>query len=745
MPQYSFAWNFHAIPVFFAGVCILVLGLLPALQKPGERTHRLFFWMCFWASVWLNGMGLVYLSARESVALPAQYVAFFGVALIPPGVYAFTCTFCGLWENHVSRIRLAYLGALCCYVLALLGGPAFLTVKQRFWGYYILYGPLSFIFLFFFFSLMGVSFLLLFRRLKTAASYQEANQTRYFLLALALAYTGSIDFLPSYGFDVYPGGLAGILLFVLIITYAMGEYRLLELDTAIHRSIFRVLTASIVILPLYLILESVERTYVKSGPMLLLFEAVILYLILFLYFSRIQPLLDRLFLRREYRKQEIVETFAAGLASLRTLPELLDHIMRTVSELVDTREAAVAILSENPPVIQGRGEALWQVLLLPGVRLLAKGDQVLDLSRPSENLRESLPDSPAQFLRRAASTMIMDRDEIIKELALHGVRILVPLVYGQQLVGVVAVGKRAGGKNFSRQEIWILSRLRSEIALALSNSLLYEQVRILSEKFRKLSEQLEGTVAERTEALLEAQAALKFRNEELEQAIRSRTEFFSSASHELRTPLHAIIGFSDLLREKWSLGLTDEEMNEFLGNIVRGATHLLEIINDLLDLAKLEAGKMTLDRQLFSVSDVLEGVVDLVTPIAGRKNIVLSFDCWKCPAICADAGKFRQILINLLANAIKYTPAGGEVSVRACVEDGIFQLTVSDTGIGIRREDQKRIFDAFSQVGGSGQEGTGLGLAVTKKLVELHEGRIWVDSESDKGSRFTVIFPASVE
>jgi PAS domain S-box-containing protein len=237
---------------------------------------------------------------------------------------------------------------------------------------------------------------------------------------------------------------------------------------------------------------------------------------------------------------------------------------------------------------------------------------------------------------------------------------------------------------------------------------------------------------------------LEVRNREIERANRLKSEFLASMSHELRTPLNAIIGFSDLLSEQKS-GALSAKQQRFVGHIQQGARHLLALINDILDLSKVEAGRLELNRENLPVAGVLAEVLTSIRPAAIAKNIQVQSSIGPGVTAYADRVRFKQILYNLLSNAVKFTPEGGRVWVEGTERRGRLTLSVSDTGLGIPREEQSAIFDAFRQVGATTRgikEGTGLGLAITKRLVEEHGGHIWVESEPGQGARLSFTVPA---
>lgn len=274
-------------------------------------------------------------------------------------------------------------------------------------------------------------------------------------------------------------------------------------------------------------------------------------------------------------------------------------------------------------------------------------------------------------------------------------------------------------------------------------------------ELQELNEKLEEKVIERTKDLEKA-------NRELERSNRLKSQFIATMSHELRTPLNSILGFSELLMDEAFGALTDKQ-KRYVNNIYNSGSHLLQLINNILDIAKIESGKMELHYEAFSVRQAISEVETIIRPLADKKRQMLITNIGEgVSLIKADKVKFKQILYNLLSNAVKFTPEGGDIFLDADVIGGegsayfvkgsnicyrnesCLKISVTDTGIGIKKEDQERVFYEFEQVDSSFSrryEGTGLGLALTKRLVELHGGEIFVESEEGKGSKFTVVIP----
>jgi PAS domain S-box-containing protein len=260
---------------------------------------------------------------------------------------------------------------------------------------------------------------------------------------------------------------------------------------------------------------------------------------------------------------------------------------------------------------------------------------------------------------------------------------------------------------------------------------------------RKEKEKLMAQVLEERRALALANAELELRNREIERANRLKSEFLASMSHELRTPLHSIIGFSELLAEN-SEGNLGKQQKRQLGHILKGARHLLSLINDILDLSKIEAGKLELHPESLDAEGALAEVLSTIAPMAIAKQIRIDNAMDPSLVVWADRVRFKQILYNLLSNAVKFTPESGMVCVSSASQEASVEICVSDTGVGIPPEDLHAIFDAFHQASATTKgvkEGTGLGLAITRRLVEQHGGDVRVESEVGRGSRFTFSLP----
>jgi signal transduction histidine kinase/CheY-like chemotaxis protein len=440
------------------------------------------------------------------------------------------------------------------------------------------------------------------------------------------------------------------------------------------------------------------------------------------------------------RAVEVLTTFAAQAALavrtvnlVRTLGSRTDELGRKVDQL-EALGAVGEAVSSSLNFTEVLNTIVTQAVLLSGTyggsiyefdedarefrvqTVCGTSPAVLDaLRRTRIGLDDTFLGKAATLGRPLELTDLRDAplDPHLSVLAEGGWRSLVavPMLREGRIVGALVVRRHTPG-HIPQEICDLLETFASQSSLALINAQLYRQ--------------------------LERQSAA------LEVASRHKSEFLASMSHELRTPLNAIIGFSEVLLERM-FGELNERQDDYLRDIWSSGKHLLELLNDILDLSKIEAGQMVLNRSEFAVRESLEYCLSMVRERALKQRILLSLEVDpQVGLLDADRLRFRQVVLNLLSNAVKFTPDGGRVGVRASIRDQDLVVEVADTGPGVAAEDRQRIFDSFQQGARlPGQtEGTGLGLTLSKRILELHGGRIWVESEAGKGSTFGFALPA---
>jgi signal transduction histidine kinase/DNA-binding response OmpR family regulator len=407
-------------------------------------------------------------------------------------------------------------------------------------------------------------------------------------------------------------------------------------------------------------------------------------------------------LRQKVEQLEALGEIGQAISSSLDLDEVLDRIVTqavhlsgtdggSLLEFVDGRFLVRAAYGTGPDVL----ERLRTTRIdLAGTLVGRSATEGRPLQVP--DLHEAPTDDHLRVLREAGWRSL----------------VAVPMLREGRIVGALVVRRRTPG-GFTAETCELLQTFVGQSALAILNARLFRE--------------------------------LERKTAELEVASRHKSEFLASMSHELRTPLNAVIGFSEVLLERM-FGDLNARQEEYLRDIWGSGRHLLELLNDILDLSKVEAGRMELERSTFAVADVVDACLSLVRERAVRHGVLLEQEVAEdIGPIDGDELRFKQVLLNLLTNAVKFTPAGGRVVVRATTDGTTVTVTVADTGVGVAPEDRVRIFESFQQ-GGRGaaqQEGTGLGLTLSKRIVELFGGRLWLDSEVDVGSTFGFTVPVA--
>jgi signal transduction histidine kinase len=431
-------------------------------------------------------------------------------------------------------------------------------------------------------------------------------------------------------------------------------------------------------------------------------------------------------LRREldlalYREATTAEILRIMARSPGDMQAVLEAIVEAAGRLCEARDALIMRVTAGgivPVATRGRiGELLLEraatmypsepgrMPAFPLNRAWVGGRAVID--RRTIHVHDLLNESDVEYrLGKPAAQYIG-----------HRTCLSTPLVRDGDVVGVIGV-YRDEVRPFADRQIAQLETFANQAVIAIENVRLFKELQARNLEIEDKSRQLEV-------------------------ASQHKSEFLANMSHELRTPLNAIIGFSEVLSERM-FGDLNEKQEEYLKDIYASGQHLLSLINDILDLSKIEAGRMELELTDFHLPTALDNALILVRERAGRRSITLQMSVdERLGEVRADERKIRQIVLNLLSNAIKFTSEGGRIEVRAVPVDGSVEVSVSDTGVGIAPEDQQAVFEEFRQVGTAAKkvEGTGLGLALSRRFVELHGGRIWVKSEVGVGSTFTFTLP----
>jgi signal transduction histidine kinase len=426
-------------------------------------------------------------------------------------------------------------------------------------------------------------------------------------------------------------------------------------------------------------------------------------------------------LETKVKEFTVLHQIAQTGTEMLALEQVLDNALEKVMRLMKVDGGAILLANEQ------KGE----------VSAVARGEVS---SRFLEKLK-NLPSSNSVTGRLILSGMpvvIEDTakyphlaDGLIREERLQSIT-AVPLRSSGRVIGTLIIASRHR-HSFSSGDIHLLNTIGEGLGPALKNAELYEALR---GKNRQLDEQ--------NQELRSQQRKLLEKSREVEQASQLKSEFLANMSHELRTPLNSIIGFSELLLDEVP-GPTNKKQRQCLEDILSSGRHLLGLIDQVLDLSKIESGRTELRLAEVALPEVIESLKNTMLPILKprRQKLDISLEEDLLP-VYADKAKLRQVFFNLLSNSSRFTPDGGRIEIRAVSNGNHCRVSVTDNGIGIKKEDQTRIFEPFCQLDnapGRRGGGTGLGLVVVKQIVEKHGGQVWLESEFGKGSRFSFTIP----
>jgi len=408
-------------------------------------------------------------------------------------------------------------------------------------------------------------------------------------------------------------------------------------------------------------------------------------------------------LARKVDQLEALSEVGEAVSSSLNLDEVLETIIEHAVELSETDGGSMMAYSEKDRAFNVRCAYQTEQTVIDQLQTLRIS---LDETLVGRAAKEGRP----LFVEDLEQATLDPHLRVLHESGWRSV-VAIPMLREGGIVGALVIRRRRPG-GFSEETLELLQTFAGQSALAIVNAQLFREV--------------------------------EDKSSELAVASRHKSEFLASMSHELRTPLNAVLGFSEVLLERM-FGEINERQEEYLRDIWSSGKHLLELLNEILDLSKVEAGQMELDYSTFGVREALEHSASMLRARADAHDLALTIDIEpEVDVIEADELRFRQVLLNLLSNAVKFTPDGGSVRVRAYREGGDIAVTVTDSGVGVPEADQERIFESFQQ-GGRGaarEEGTGLGLTLSRRIVELLGGRMWLRSDLGVGSTFGFAIPA---
>ncbi len=695
-------------------VALLLNALLAGItlvRNPGSRLNRLFAYFVTGLAVWNFGVFMLRRSPDEASATFWEFVIHAAVVFLPAFYYHFILIFLERTTQHRPSLTAVYLLAMFFSIVNLSGTPLFMRgVKWTYWGWApatgLLYQPF---FLYFnFFLIYGLSHLV--KTYKDVDSSFRRNRATLILLGTLVSLAGGFidfarfilaQFVPAADL-VYPMGIPANMVFALMLGTSIVRYRLFDVNVAVKKgAIYLVLWG---VLTSVLVMAERYADWEQINPLWIILPLGFLMTLLVSPLGQgLEERLERLMFSKRRGCYETLLDLSKRMGTILDFGRLMETLVHGLVRGVPVTHCALMIYdaSRSAFVVYREENNVGEGV---GVTTIAV-------------------DSPiVQWLNQTGRLLVKEEVKLNPEIAgyfetaegeLEEIRasLIVPLKIENKLTGILLVGEKLSGEIFDGQELEVLAVLANQVAISLENARLYEE--------------------------------LSSSNAQLMQASRLKSQFLASMSHELRTPLNSIIGFSKVLLNRLDGDLT-ERQEVYIRSVHNSGTHLLQLINGILDFSRIEAGKLEMVAEELDLHELIDECIESSTPLARGKPLKVEKNVpLELPKLTADRTKVKQILLNLLSNAIKFT-SQGRVVVGVVVEPDVVRVSVADTGTGIRTEDLTRLFEPFQQLDNPvarGAGGTGLGLAISKKFVELHGGRIWAESRENQGSTFHFTLP----
>jgi signal transduction histidine kinase len=679
-------------------------------------------------------------SSSYTMAVFWLRVHYTGAILIPTFFLHFVFKFV---NRKISWALISLYGVATLLIITSFAGLLADTAPKQPFNYYTKVAPFYPVFVAFFSTAVIYAHYLLAKEYRKASDIQR-GQVKYLFIGSGIGFAGgSTAFFPVFDWPIFPYGMYLVALYTAIVGYSIIRYRLMDITTVIHKTVMWAAMSSLIILPAGGLFYFASGWIRSLSPVQLFLLVAAFTLLLIPYIKVVQPRIDHLFQRRKHDLQKILQDFIHEIAALKSLDELVNKLQTTIASVLYPEQTSIILLD-----VKAEMRKPFRVSGLPATFSAGRHATFLAwLEHENDVVEMDLIEADPRFLK-------------IKEKArqyfgdVQG-KLAVPLTHDAKLLGIINLGPKKNLKPYTGLDLDFLSHLKIEASIAFSNALLFDDVRKMSEELKQWAAELERKVDARTKELAESKQEVEKAYAKLKELDAIKTQFFANVSHELRTPLTLIMAPIESML-KGEIGELAPTQQGHVQIMHQNSLRLLKMINTLLDLAKIDAGKMQLALDQVNLTEFIKGIVASVSPMAEKKQIRLSFVGNGLPDVVCDKEKVERVLLNLVFNSLKFTEPGGAVTVRcgkarpdeAAGQPDCVAVSVTDTGIGFPKEYRTRIFERFSQVDASASrkyEGSGIGLSLAKELVELHSGRIWAESEPGKGTVMTFTLPMNLE
>lgn len=706
----------------------LAIGVLVYRRGPSNPINITFSLSCLFIAIWVT-VGIIWKVQIQLGILP-DLISRMGVAtgcLVTASLLSFS----GYFPIKSRKLSTGLL--LINYLIAvLIALSAFtpLSVAQAYFqdGKFIrVFGPLYLLFAAYVIGGTLSIIVIMVRKHQRLTHILDKQKIKYVTFGMVISLMLVIIFmfvLPYFDYyQLFFLGQIAPLIMVSFSAFAIVRYHALDISALASRVIVWICHLIIVALTIHTVVAATRPWLNDQNNLMVTFLVLLALAMVMVYWIYLRPLIDQLILHKVNNTARVLEEFSQELNVLKPMDELTDDIRKFMQRTFRVDHVSIYYHHLDHYNQKYQPATLNQqdlVICQPFLDYIQLYDNVLEL--------EQIELDP--------------KYQAIKETAMHyfkmtSAQLVLPLVFNKKLLGVLNLGRKQASGGIDSNELQLLAILRHDISVALNNSKLYQQVNDLYERVRQLNETLEERVAERT---VELEDALN----QLQHLDRLKSDFISVASHELRTPLTSVKGAIALALEYKLTGQVGKAVSHLLDMSHRNIDRLIQLINDILDLSKLEANQSELVMNFFDVDEIVTSAIESLTALAEEKQLTIASDL---PGVrlrvYGDLSRLQQVMINILGNAIKFSPVKGTIHINVKQDQGQACCSVTDQGDGIAVADQQRIFDKFSQIEDTRikQEGSGLGLAISKKKIEKHGGTIWVSSIPGQGATFSFTLP----
>jgi len=706
--------SLHSLLPLVALLFNLALAGIAIIRNPGSRLNRLFVYFVSTMAVWNLGVFMLRRTGDPASAEFWEAVIHVGVAAGPVFYYHFALVFLDSIAGHRPSLALGYALMAVFTGLSLTSSPLLMRgVTWTHWGWAPVPGPVYGALLVHLYGFFTAGLVRLGRAYRTMDSSFRRNRTVLVMLGAVMTIGGGffdfVRFIAAKAFPaadaIYPVGIPANMVCALMLGTSIVRYRMFDVDAAVKKTAVYAAVGAVLTGLLGALVWGLGSLGLHDATALWLVVplGVLMTLLLTPLGRRLEAVIQRLIFSRRRGCYETLLALSKRMSIILDLNALMETLVRGLVRGVPLTHAV--LLTRDPAtghfVVARAESAVERDIAVPPVR---PDRRLVEWLRQADGalVKEELKLNP-----RIASYF----DAAENELEEINAALVVPLKIEGALTGILLLGEKLSGEVFDEQELELLSLLGNQAAIALANAQLY--------------------------------AELHASNVRLREASRLKSQFLASMSHELRTPLNSIIGFSKVLLNR-TAGELNERQEAYVRSVHNSSTHLLELINDILDISRIEAGKLEMSPEEVDLAELVAECVEATIPLVRGKVLKVETEVPSdLPRVHADRTKLKQVVLNMLSNAVKFTPAG-RVVLRVAVEGDTVHVSVSDTGVGIPADDLPRLFKPFERLENPltrAAGGTGLGLAISKKFVEMHGGTIWVESVERQGSTFHFTLP----